>query len=109
MADRPARPFRSESGDLDVVGYSLQGELRHDRHSETTGHHREHRSVVLGLHRRRKDSGPPPARARLWPRNLHLSVDPYFREEMDGGRELGTPLEGRTVGRVIADQARTRS
>ncbi|MFB7305650.1 hypothetical protein [Streptomyces sp. NPDC056192] len=48
-----------------------------------------------------------PARPR--PRNPHLSVDPYFREEMDGGRELGTPLEGRTVGRVIADRSRTRS
>ncbi|MFD4225300.1 hypothetical protein [Streptomyces sp. NPDC058545] len=61
-------------------------------------------------------SGPPSARARPRPRNPHLSVDPYFREEMDGfreemdgGRELGTPLEGRTVGQVIADRSRTRS
>ncbi|MET4641764.1 hypothetical protein ABID95_001485 [Streptomyces atratus] len=109
MADRPARPFRSESGDPDVVGYSLQGELRHDRHSETTGHHREHRSVVLCLHRRRRASGLPRAPVRPWPRNPRLSVGPYFREEMDGGRELGTPLEGRTVGRATADRARTRS
>ncbi|MFE4648589.1 hypothetical protein [Streptomyces sp. NPDC056707] len=46
---------------------------------------------------------------RPWPRNPRLSVGPYFREEMDGGRELGTPLEGRTVGRATADRARTRS
>ncbi|WP_431679151.1 NADP-dependent oxidoreductase [Kitasatospora sp. KL5] len=33
--------------------------------------------------------------------NLLLSVDPYMREEMDGGWELNAPLEGRSVGRVV--------
>ncbi|MEV0651254.1 NADP-dependent oxidoreductase [Phytomonospora sp. NPDC050363] len=42
--------------------------------------------------------------------NLYLSVDPYMREAMDyqgwqGGNELGTPLEGRSIGRVIASKA----
>jgi hypothetical protein len=57
-AEGPARPFRSEIGDPDVVGYSLQGEPRRDRRSETTGHHRERRSVVLEL--RRVAAGPSP-------------------------------------------------
>ena len=33
--------------------------------------------------------------------NLYFSVDPYHREEMDGGWDLHTPLEGRTIGRVL--------
>ncbi|GAB2692334.1 NADP-dependent oxidoreductase [Kitasatospora kifunensis] len=34
--------------------------------------------------------------------NLYLSVDPYMREAMDEGHwELNTPLEGRSIGRVI--------
>ncbi|MEW1906932.1 NADP-dependent oxidoreductase [Kitasatospora sp. NPDC085895] len=33
--------------------------------------------------------------------NVLLSVDPYMREEMDGGWALDAPLEGRTVGRVV--------
>ncbi|UTH73616.1 NADP-dependent oxidoreductase [Chromobacterium sp. IIBBL 290-4] len=33
--------------------------------------------------------------------NLYLSVDPYMRECMDEEWELGAPLEGRSVGRVI--------
>ncbi|MGA5430665.1 NADP-dependent oxidoreductase [Streptomyces koyangensis] len=37
--------------------------------------------------------------------NVLLSVDPYMRENMDGGWELGTPLEGRSVGRVTASRA----
>ncbi|WP_251056054.1 NADP-dependent oxidoreductase [Streptomyces sp. ISL-94] len=40
-------------------------------------------------------------------RNLLLSVDPYHRGMMDGGEdgfELGTPLEGRSVGRVLASR-----
>ncbi|WP_103530146.1 NADP-dependent oxidoreductase [Streptomyces sp. SM11] len=37
--------------------------------------------------------------------NLYLSVDPYHREEMDGGWELGVPLEGRALGRVTASRA----
>ncbi|MCX5402223.1 NADP-dependent oxidoreductase [Streptomyces sp. NBC_00102] len=39
--------------------------------------------------------------------NLYWSVDPYHREMMDdvpGGFALGTPLEGRAVGRVIASR-----
>ncbi|WP_448319053.1 zinc-binding dehydrogenase, partial [Streptomyces sp. CO7] len=40
-------------------------------------------------------------------RNLYWSVDPYHREMMDdlpGGFGLGVPLEGRTVGRVVASR-----
>ncbi|MEV5508312.1 NADP-dependent oxidoreductase [Streptomyces orinoci] len=33
--------------------------------------------------------------------NLYLSVDPYMREQMDGGWPLHAPLEGRSVGRVL--------
>ncbi|GAA1253949.1 NADP-dependent oxidoreductase [Kitasatospora nipponensis] len=34
--------------------------------------------------------------------NVYLSVDPYMREAMDEGHwELGTPLEGRSIGRVL--------
>ncbi|MFF3767178.1 NADP-dependent oxidoreductase [Streptomyces sp. NPDC001922] len=32
--------------------------------------------------------------------NVLLSVDPYMRENMDGGWDLSTPLEGRSIGRV---------
>ncbi|MFD8122258.1 zinc-binding dehydrogenase [Streptomyces albidoflavus] len=34
--------------------------------------------------------------------NTWLSVDPYMRENMDGDWELHAPLEGRTLGRVVA-------
>ncbi|MEU6857564.1 NADP-dependent oxidoreductase [Glycomyces sp. NPDC046736] len=34
--------------------------------------------------------------------NLYLSVDPYMRQLMDEVWEFNTPLEGRTLGRVIA-------
>ncbi|HEY1177461.1 MAG TPA: NADP-dependent oxidoreductase [Phytomonospora sp.] len=42
--------------------------------------------------------------------NLHLSVDPYMREAMDddgwgGGNDLNAPLEGRSIGRVVASKA----
>lgn len=33
--------------------------------------------------------------------NLYLSVDPYMREQMDGGWALHAPLEGRSIGRVL--------
>jgi len=33
--------------------------------------------------------------------NIHLSVDPYMRECMDGDWALNQPLEGRALGRVI--------
>ncbi|MFF2327107.1 MULTISPECIES: zinc-binding dehydrogenase [unclassified Streptomyces] len=48
----------------------------------------------------------PPAGSALV-ENLYWSVDPYHREMMDqvpGGFALGTPLEGRTIGRVIASR-----
>ncbi|MGY4913774.1 hypothetical protein ACWD9K_00890 [Streptomyces sp. 900116325] len=54
-------------------------------------------------------AGPPTVPARLWSRNLRLSVGPKPREEMGGGRDPCTPPEGRTVGRVIATAARPRS
>ncbi|QDQ13870.1 NADP-dependent oxidoreductase [Streptomyces spectabilis] len=36
--------------------------------------------------------------------NLYWSVDPYHREMMDGDFALDAPLEGRTLGRVIASR-----
>uniref|UniRef100_A0AAU2JWR4 NADP-dependent oxidoreductase n=1 Tax=Streptomyces sp. NBC_00049 TaxID=2903617 RepID=A0AAU2JWR4_9ACTN len=50
---------------------------------------------------------PSPAPGTALVRNLLLSVDPYHRGMMDGGEDgfvLGTPLEGRSVGRVIASR-----
>ncbi|WP_406283803.1 NADP-dependent oxidoreductase [Streptomyces sp. NBC_00209] len=47
---------------------------------------------------------PDPAPGQALVENLYLSVDPYHREEMDGGWELGAPLEGRAVGRVTASR-----
>ncbi|MFF0213617.1 NADP-dependent oxidoreductase [Streptomyces vinaceus] len=48
---------------------------------------------------------PSPAPGTALVQNLLLSVDPYHRGMMDGGEggfELDTPLEGRSVGRVLA-------
>ncbi|MFE5207359.1 NADP-dependent oxidoreductase [Streptomyces sp. NPDC056600] len=50
---------------------------------------------------------PEPAPGSALVRNLYWSVDPYHREMMDdlpGGFGLGVPLEGRTVGRVVASR-----
>ncbi|MFJ5270956.1 NADP-dependent oxidoreductase [Streptomyces sp. NPDC088358] len=50
---------------------------------------------------------PAPAAGSALVENLYWSVDPYHREMMDdvpGGFALGTPLEGRTIGRVIASR-----
>ncbi|TLS42917.1 NADP-dependent oxidoreductase [Streptomyces montanus] len=50
---------------------------------------------------------PDPAPGRALVENLLWSVDPYHREMMDdvpGGFALGAPLEGRTIGRVIASR-----
>ncbi|MFF4098453.1 NADP-dependent oxidoreductase [Streptomyces sp. NPDC001903] len=50
---------------------------------------------------------PSPAPGTALVQNLLLSVDPYHRGLMDGGEggfELGTPLEGRSVGRVLASR-----
>ncbi|WNF29787.1 NADP-dependent oxidoreductase [Streptomyces sp. C11-1] len=47
---------------------------------------------------------PEPAPGTALVENLYLSVDPYHREEMDGGWELGVPLEGRALGRVTASR-----
>ncbi|MFJ8252290.1 NADP-dependent oxidoreductase [Streptomyces sp. NPDC094466] len=47
---------------------------------------------------------PEPAPGTAVVENLYLSVDPYHREEMDGGWELGVPLEGRALGRVTASR-----
>lgn len=33
--------------------------------------------------------------------NVYLSVDPYMRQNMDGGWDLHAPLEGRSVGRIV--------
>ncbi|WP_405827853.1 NADP-dependent oxidoreductase [Streptomyces sp. NBC_01176] len=50
---------------------------------------------------------PAPVAGSALVENLYWSVDPYHREMMDdvpGGFALGTPLEGRTIGRVIASR-----
>ena len=47
---------------------------------------------------------PEPAPGTALVRNLYWSVDPYHREMMDGAFELHAPLEGRTLGRVIASR-----
>ncbi|MET9568308.1 NADP-dependent oxidoreductase [Streptomyces virginiae] len=50
---------------------------------------------------------PEPGPGTALVENLLLSVDPYHRGLMDGGEggfELNTPLEGRSVGRVIASR-----
>ena len=51
---------------------------------------------------------PDPARGEVLVRNLCMSVDPYMRGRMNEGKsyvpqfEIGKPLEGGAVGRVIA-------
>ncbi|MFE1896300.1 NADP-dependent oxidoreductase [Streptomyces yangpuensis] len=50
---------------------------------------------------------PEPRPGTALVENLLLSVDPYHRGLMDGGEggfELNTPLEGRSVGRVVASR-----
>ncbi|MFF4540092.1 NADP-dependent oxidoreductase [Streptomyces aureus] len=50
---------------------------------------------------------PRPAAGSTLVENLYWSVDPYHREMMDdvsGGFALGAPLEGRTLGRVVASR-----
>ncbi|MEU9010662.1 NADP-dependent oxidoreductase [Streptomyces sp. NPDC048479] len=45
---------------------------------------------------------PTPGPGTALVENLYWSVDPYHREMMDGYFELNAPLEGRTLGRVVA-------
>ncbi|WP_405766385.1 NADP-dependent oxidoreductase [Streptomyces sp. NBC_00080] len=45
---------------------------------------------------------PEPAPGTALVENLYWSVDPYHREMMDGEFELNSPLEGRSLGRIIA-------
>ncbi|MFD9323626.1 NADP-dependent oxidoreductase [Streptomyces sp. NPDC060053] len=45
---------------------------------------------------------PEPAPGTALVENLYWSVDPYHREMMDGDFELNAPLEGRSLGRIIA-------
>ncbi|MFE1799086.1 NADP-dependent oxidoreductase [Streptomyces sp. NPDC059517] len=47
---------------------------------------------------------PEPAPGTALVENLYWSVDPYHREMMDGDFELNAPLEGRTLGRVVASR-----
>ena len=44
----------------------------------------------------------PLAQGAAWVKNIYFSVDPYMRESMDEDWPLDQPLEGRTIGRVIA-------
>ncbi|WP_145500309.1 NADP-dependent oxidoreductase [Streptomyces sp. CFMR 7] len=48
---------------------------------------------------------PEPSPGTAVVENLYLSVDPYHREEMDSGWDVGAPREGRALGRVIASRA----
>ncbi|MEW2132150.1 NADP-dependent oxidoreductase [Streptomyces sp. NPDC005435] len=47
---------------------------------------------------------PEPAPGTALLENLWWSVDPYHREMMDGDFALDAPLEGRTLGRVVASR-----
>lgn len=47
---------------------------------------------------------PEPGPGQIVVENLYLSVDPYMREQMDGGWPLNVPLEGRSIGRVLASR-----
>lgn len=47
---------------------------------------------------------PAPAPGTALVENLYWSVDPYHREMMDGDFALNAPLEGRTIGRVVASR-----
>ncbi|MEU1401113.1 NADP-dependent oxidoreductase [Streptomyces sp. NPDC005728] len=47
---------------------------------------------------------PEPAPGTALLENLYWSVDPYHREMMDGDFALNAPLEGRTLGRVVASR-----
>ncbi|MER6182812.1 NADP-dependent oxidoreductase [Streptomyces sp. NPDC001652] len=47
---------------------------------------------------------PSPAPGTALVENLYWSVDPYHREMMDGDFELNAPLEGRTLGRIVASR-----
>lgn len=47
---------------------------------------------------------PSPGPGEALVENLYWSVDPYHREQMDGGWALNSPLEGRTIGRVVASR-----
>ncbi|MFF3640655.1 NADP-dependent oxidoreductase [Streptomyces sp. NPDC002564] len=47
---------------------------------------------------------PRPAPGTALVENLYWSVDPYHREMMDGDFPLHAPLEGRTLGRVVASR-----
>jgi NADPH-dependent curcumin reductase CurA len=59
---------------------------------------------TLGHFRFVESPVPEPAPGTALVENLHWSVDPYHREMMDGDFALNTPLEGRTLGRVIASR-----
>ncbi|AWT45671.1 MULTISPECIES: NADP-dependent oxidoreductase [Streptomyces] len=47
---------------------------------------------------------PDPAPGTALVENVLWSVDPYHREMMDGDFALHAPLEGRTIGRVVASR-----
>ncbi|MFJ7626104.1 NADP-dependent oxidoreductase [Streptomyces sp. NPDC097595] len=48
---------------------------------------------------------PAPGPGTALVENQLLSVDPYMRENMDAAWELSAPLEGRSIGRVVASRA----
>lgn len=48
---------------------------------------------------------PDPEPGAALVENLYVSVDPYMRQLMDAGWDLHAPLEGRSIGRVIASAA----
>ncbi|OPC79585.1 NADP-dependent oxidoreductase [Embleya scabrispora] len=62
--------------------------------------------VPTAAHFRFVETPPPePVRGTALVENLYWSVDPYHREMMDAEFALDAPLEGRTLGRVVASRA----
>ncbi|WP_405773728.1 NADP-dependent oxidoreductase [Streptomyces sp. NBC_00859] len=71
--------------------------------------------TMLAVHQARRPDGMPvaedfafvssplpvPEPGTALVENLYLSVDPYMRENMDAVWQLGSPLEGRSLGRVV--------
>ncbi len=48
-----------------------------------------------------EDALPTPVPGTALVENIYLSVDPYMRQAMDEEWQLHTPLEGRSIGRVV--------
>jgi NADPH-dependent curcumin reductase CurA len=88
----------------------------HDAQPEASAGHDVQRGRARAIHLARRPEGfpspddftvveydlPELAPGAALVRNLYLSVDPYMRESMHEGWEIGRPGEGRALGRVVA-------